>query len=114
MSPADERLNRLRDEILTDQALQASGRVELYPSDLRRLEHIARMIDAEAETWAEGFAVRGPSDWRWTSEYEWAHVRYFKLKRAAEYLRGIASRKRRPAPAPLSHSQPQTQIASTS
>lgn len=92
------RLDTLRDEILSDQDARSTlGRVELYHSELPRLLAIADLLDFEAESWAEGFAVRGSSGaWSWPDpRNEWAHVRHVRLTTAAADLRKFASRKPR-------------------
>lgn len=64
-----------------------------WQTDGRRLLDIANLLEAEAKSWADGFAVaREDGVLEWTPQYEWAHVRHYKLVRAAEFLRAFAAR----------------------
>lgn len=65
----------------------------LYKGDADRLEGIAKMLDDEADTWAQGFAVkRSDGTVVWDKAYEDAHARFLKLKMAAEFIRKVANR----------------------
>lgn len=55
-----------------------------------RLLGIAANLEAEAQTWADGFAVCREGSWEFGKEYEWAHVHWFKLLRDAAILRELA------------------------
>lgn len=63
----------------------------LADHDKRQLLRIAALIDGEAQTWREGFAVWTQQRWKWTGEpdCEFAHVRCVKLENASTYLRSI-------------------------
>lgn len=69
----------------------------LYEAECRALESAAKNLDAEAATWADGFAVKLNGVLQWDSENEWAHVRYVKLVNSAASLRGIVARVKRKA-----------------
>lgn len=62
----------------------------------RRLLKIAAILDQEAETWADGWAVRQPDGTlAWPDKNEqWAHVRWLRLTNGAAFLRQHANRKK--------------------
>lgn len=67
---------------------------DFLPSEVVRLPKIADLIEAEAVTWVDGFAVRnddGSLTWP-DAEYDYAHVRFIRLMSAARHLRKIAAR----------------------
>lgn len=64
-----------------------------YKADSALILAAASLMETEAETWAEGMAVRGKgNEWLWEPENEWAHVRYHRLVRTAQRLRDMAAR----------------------
>ena len=60
--------------------------------DGQRLLDIATLIEGEAHTWADGFAVELDGELVWNEGAESVHVRHFKLMQAAEFLRAFAAR----------------------
>jgi hypothetical protein len=62
----------------------------VWSDDQRRLLEIAKLVEAEAVTWAEGWQN---SDGFWEPHDEWAHVRYQKLHNASEWLVSLANRR---------------------
>lgn len=72
----------------------------LWATEVSQLKTAADRLEAEAQTWAEGFAVQNSDgSWKWESQYEWAHVRWHELRSSAQALRGMVARftKKRPA-----------------
>lgn len=64
-----------------------------WQADGKRLISIAELMEREAESWCEGFAIWKGDRWDWsTTQEEWAYVRYFKLVNAAQFLRAFAAR----------------------
>lgn len=71
----------------------ATGSLPLYTVECRNLLYAAKLIEAEAATWADGWAVREKDgSLRWDKPDEWAHVRWHHLCVAAKNLRSIAAR----------------------
>jgi hypothetical protein len=56
-----------------------------------RLLRIADLLDAEAQTWRDGFACYDGERYTWNREYDWAHVRCFKLEQSAAFVRQLAT-----------------------
>jgi hypothetical protein len=65
---------------------------KLTKSDRARLLRIAAIVEGEAQTWREGFAVHRDGSWHWTPDYEWAHVRVCKLESAVAFLTELTNR----------------------
>lgn len=87
----------LKQAITTDQCADqlavATGSLPLYTVECRNLLYAAKLIEAEATTWAEGWAVREKDgSLKWDKPDEWAHVRWHHLCVAAKNLRAIAAR----------------------
>lgn len=76
----------------TPKTNDAGNPVTLYETERNALESAAKLLDIEARTWADGFAVSSDGKFGWPAESQWAHVRYTKLVNAAASLRGIAAR----------------------
>ncbi len=71
----------------------------VWADDAQKLMRAALLIEAEAQTWADGWAVRGV--WHDDKDSQWAHVRFQKLLTASQDLRSIASRRiKTPRPTP--------------
>lgn len=68
------------------------GRRWLTKGERDRLLHIAALLEAEAQTWREGFAWKLGVEWEWPKEHEWAHARAFKLQQAAEFIREFVAK----------------------
>ena len=68
------------------------GDVGYYKADILLIERIAILVEKEAVSWAEGFAVPRDGKLVWAKSEEWAHVRHHKLTLAVENLRKLASR----------------------
>lgn len=64
---------------------------KIWSDDAKQLMQAAKLLDAEAATWADGWAVQGV--WTGNKDDEWARVRHHRLIVAAQNLRSIASRK---------------------
>lgn len=60
--------------------------------ELIALANAADRLEAEAQTWCEGFAVMRDGRWEWTKEYEWAQIRVIHLNAAASALRAMHKR----------------------
>ena len=68
----------------------------LTQTERSRLLRIAGTLEAEAQTWREGFAVHeGGTQWSWTKEYEWVQLRVLKLESARDFLRVLAKKGQR-------------------
>ena len=65
-------------------------RTTLKDYERRQVLNAASLLDKEAESWADGWAVRKDGQLCWDKEGEWAHVRWFKLNTAAKNLRALA------------------------
>lgn len=65
----------------------------LYKGDSGRLEGIAKILDEEADTWAQGFAVkRSDGTIVWDENYKDEYARFLRLKMASDFLRKLANR----------------------
>jgi hypothetical protein len=69
----------------------AAGSV-LKGHELDALLRAAKVLDREALTWCEGFAVKRGTHWIWNKEYEWAQLRAMHCTNAANNLRAIHAR----------------------
>ena len=81
-------------------------------AEVKRLATIAGLVDAEAQTWKEGFAAyKGDGQWDWTNEYPEIHARVVRLESAVAFLRKTQCRLMKanahgqtpPQPTPQSH-----------
>ncbi len=64
---------------------------EISKAERARLLRVATLLEGEANTWRDGFAGYDGVKWTWGKE-EWAYVRYFKLVKAAEFVRVLAEK----------------------
>ena len=72
--------------------------VTFWVTELEQCETTAKLLEEEARTWADGWAVRDEKgNLTWTKEHEWAKVRCFRLVRAAEWMRAIVKRRKEEA-----------------
>ncbi len=68
--------------------------VKIYLDDARNILRAAKLLDAEGQTWMDGWAVNGV--WPNNKEDEWAHIRWIHLTTAANNLKAMAARYTKP------------------
>lgn len=69
----------------------------LSTGDCRRLHRTIELLEGEAETWRQGWAVWNGSGYVWSDrspDCQIIHVRVVKLEQAMEFLRTLAGRQR--------------------
>lgn len=68
------------------------NRSVLKSHEFDALIRAAKVLDGEAQTWREGFAIKLGTQWLWNKEYEWAQLRAMHCTNAANRLRAIHKR----------------------
>ena len=67
-------------------------------TDIARLKAAAEQLDAEAESWLQGFAAYINGEWRWNGDYPDQELRVMRLQNSARWMRDIAGKEARRMP----------------